>query len=217
MVTLSVPGLPLRIRDVSGLGEGGLTEHNVLGGRTICSLQVATNRQEYNKRVYWDRINAGLCPTCGEIPLPERRLCQKCSDRHAAYYKTDKGRESLRGRYRKYKERDPEGWKERQRQYRERNRPRRVEYAKVYKRELRQETFEAYGGAVCQCCGETTDQFLVLDHIYGGGSKHRRDTGRAGLSFYATLRKEGFPSGYQVLCHNCNAAKSLYGICPHVG
>ncbi len=57
--------------------------------------------------------------------------------------------------------------------------------------------------------------FLVIDHIDGGGTKERKDRG-AGARFFAWLRKEGFPPGYRVLCHNCNAATSLYGECPHV-
>jgi hypothetical protein len=31
----------------------------------------------------------------------------------------------------------------------------------------------------------------------------------------AWLRRNKFPSGYQVLCHNCNFSKGHVGICPH--
>ena len=27
--------------------------------------------------------------------------------------------------------------------------------------------------------------------------------------------KENVPRDLQILCHNCNAAKQIYGICPH--
>lgn len=28
-------------------------------------------------------------------------------------------------------------------------------------------------------------------------------------------RKNNYPKGFQVLCHNCNLAKGFYGKCPH--
>ena len=27
--------------------------------------------------------------------------------------------------------------------------------------------------------------------------------------------KNNFPKGFQILCHNCNSAKAVYGKCPH--
>lgn len=32
----------------------------------------------------------------------------------------------------------------------------------------------AYGGA-CACCGESREPFLAIDHIAGGGNKHRKE------------------------------------------
>lgn len=80
---------------------------------------------------------------------------------------------------------------------------------------LRVETFAAYGGA-CQCCGEPERKFLSIDHINGGGNAERRRIGRpGGVVFYRWLRKNGYPPGYQTLCHNCNLAKGFFGTCPH--
>jgi hypothetical protein len=70
-------------------------------------------------------------------------------------------------------------------------------------------------GAQCTCCGEVENKFLSMDHIDGGGSQHRKALKRAGTRFYKWLVDEGFPKGYQVLCHNCNMAKGFYGQCPH--
>ena len=68
----------------------------------------------------------------------------------------------------------------------------------------------------CACCGETTIEFLAIDHIDGGGNAHRRTLGgRRGSGIYSWLRQHKFPDGYQVLCHNCNLAKGFYGQCPH--
>jgi hypothetical protein len=86
---------------------------------------------------------------------------------------------------------------------------------KLY-RALRREVLGAYGGPVpaCNCCGETTEEFLSFDHVEGGGAKHREETGR-GFAFLRWLRKNGYPPVVQILCHNCNLAKGFYGYCPH--
>lgn len=75
--------------------------------------------------------------------------------------------------------------------------------------------FYGKGQVACACCGEPQYEFLSIDHIAGGGSKHRREHGMTGHAFYRWLIKEGFPDGYRVLCHNCNMAKGFYGVCPH--
>lgn len=73
-----------------------------------------------------------------------------------------------------------------------------------------------YGGnpPKCACCGEKEIKFLSIDHIKGGGTKHRKEMG-VGKSIYPWLIRNNFPEGFQVLCHNCNMAKGFYGICPH--
>jgi hypothetical protein len=82
------------------------------------------------------------------------------------------------------------------------------------KDKLRDEVFRAYGGYCCACCGETERRFLSIDHVNGGGQRHRKAIG--GGSLYTWLRVNGFPPGFQVLCHNCNLGKTLNrGICPH--
>jgi len=72
----------------------------------------------------------------------------------------------------------------------------------------------------CSCCGESTAEFLTLDHINGNGRKEKVQMGlenKSSTAFYLLLKKRGFPSGYQVLCYNCNCGKKLNdGVCPHV-
>jgi hypothetical protein len=80
-------------------------------------------------------------------------------------------------------------------------------------RSLRARVFAQYGQK-CVCCGEGTPEFLCLDHLNGGGTKHRREVG-GGTTFYRWLIRESFPEGYRVLCYNCNAASAYYGRCPH--
>jgi hypothetical protein len=87
------------------------------------------------------------------------------------------------------------------------------------RKRIKDAVFAAYGGYVCVCCGETERAFLTLDHVNNDGNKHRKDiVGRkhfAGAHTYGWLVKQGFPSGFQVLCMNCNWGKRLNGVCPH--
>jgi hypothetical protein len=48
---------------------------------------------------------------------------------------------------------------------------------------------------------------LTVDHIDGGGSRHRKQIGNGHT--YRWLKKHNYPSGYQVLCFNCNWKKRL--------
>lgn len=83
---------------------------------------------------------------------------------------------------------------------------------------LKIETFSHYsdGNIKCACCGEREIKFLALDHINGGGGKERRETrSKGGQKTYRLLRKNNYPTGYQILCHNCNMAKGFWGECPH--
>jgi transposase-like protein len=82
---------------------------------------------------------------------------------------------------------------------------------------IRRETFRAYGDE-CECCGEKHLEFLTIDHIHGGGSKERRESGGTGggINFYRKLAKLGFPKDkYRLLCFNCNCALGIHGYCPH--
>lgn len=85
-----------------------------------------------------------------------------------------------------------------------------------YKLRIKREVLEFYGGR-CFCCSEADLMFLTIDHVNDDGYKHRKELGgKSGLSFYLWLRRNDYPSGYQVACWNCNCARRLNnGICPH--
>jgi len=85
---------------------------------------------------------------------------------------------------------------------------------RLYNRKLRLEIIKAYGNE-CACCGEKTLEFLAIDHINGSGKKHRKELRATGTNLNSWLKKNNFPKGYQILCHNCNLAKGFYGKCPH--
>jgi len=79
---------------------------------------------------------------------------------------------------------------------------------------LRNEVFDAYGGK-CACCGETRKEYLTIDHVNGGGNKHRREMGfSTSTELYRWLRQNNYPDGFQVLCFNCNMGKGACSVCP---
>ena len=82
--------------------------------------------------------------------------------------------------------------------------------------ELRLEIIRIYGGR-CECCREMAVEFLTVDHIGGGGRKHKESIGvSGGYQFYLWLKKQAFPTnGYRLLCYNCNCAIGHLGYCPH--
>lgn len=77
------------------------------------------------------------------------------------------------------------------------------------------ETIFARYGRVCCCCGEAREEFLTLDHVKGGGNKHRKEIGRTGNTFCGWLIRQGLPDGYQTQCYNCNRSRGHFGYCPH--
>lgn len=90
-----------------------------------------------------------------------------------------------------------------------------------YRIQERLAALEAYGGKHPQCacpgCNEDRLPFLCIDHINGKGCKHRLEIGKGtnpgGGAFYRWLRKNNYPKGFRVLCHNCNTARQT-GPCP---
>jgi hypothetical protein len=82
----------------------------------------------------------------------------------------------------------------------------------AYKLRLREQMIAAYGGC-CACCGETHKEFLQIDHVGGGGKKHRAEVGQ---HIAAWLRMNGWPKDkFRLLCANCNQSLGFRGYCPH--
>lgn len=77
--------------------------------------------------------------------------------------------------------------------------------------DLKKEVFNHYGNK-CLCCGENKFEFLTIDHINGGGTKHRKEVG---ADIYKWLKRNSYPDGYRVLCFNCNCSIAYSGYCPH--
>ena len=88
-----------------------------------------------------------------------------------------------------------------------------------WNQKLKQEVFSHYAidGHV-QCANPfslhrlpVTDlDVLNIDHIHDNGAAHRRSYKEQGYGhLYDFLKKTNFPSGYQILCANCNFKKLM--------
>lgn len=65
----------------------------------------------------------------------------------------------------------------------------------------------------CECCGETNELFLSVDHIVPQGIQEKR---KNKTSTYSEIVNSGFPTGLRILCMNCNHGRMRNGgICPH--
>lgn len=61
---------------------------------------------------------------------------------------------------------------------------------------------------MCIHCNETDPRVLCIDHINGGGGKHRKELKlTSSIKFYRWLQNHDYPDGYQTLCYNCNIRK----------
>jgi len=98
------------------------------------------------------------------------------------------------------------------------NKESRDAHVKEYQQKSKSDVMEHYsnGKNECACCGVKGLVFLTIDHINGDGATERKSKKhKTGVMFYVWLRKNNYPSGFQVLCHNCNQAKRQLSKCPH--
>jgi hypothetical protein len=142
--------------------------------------------------------------------------------RNKRYYEANKSLVLIR--IEEWQNANPEKYKAAQNQWVNNNREKVRDSANKYARNnkakakerwqaMRRMVMEAYGGPVCSCCGETIYEFLTIDHINNDGAEHRRAIGQ---HLYRWLIENDYPSGFQVLCMNCNYGKQRNGgVCPH--
>lgn len=207
--TIPIPTNP-RYQDLSGQVFGRLTVvslHNRLKNRTrfLCLCRCGNYTI-----VRSESLKAGTSQSCGclcvmqkwrDVPPPPTRVCTKCGEEkplnNKFFYRHPQSIYGFDTQCSKCKQ-----------HY---NRPK----VKAHQDRRRLQALVAYSGASphCQCqgCSESHVEFLGIDHVEGGGAKHRRAVG----SIYQWLFKHNYPPGFRVLCHNCNMALGLYGRCPH--
>jgi hypothetical protein len=93
-------------------------------------------------------------------------------------------------------------------------RKQRREKNRAYFQRLRMKVLSHYSNGepkcanpLCEVPGGAKDILsLQLDHVNGGGRKHLK---RIGVHFYPWIIKNNYPSGFQILCANCNNKKRI--------
>lgn len=169
-----------------------------------CSPRCRKNAQA--RRRYNRTRERNLCVWCFTTPaIDGYSLCADCRER-GRDYRYNMAPEQKRRATEKTKawiKTQPDYWKRTQQKTHDK---------------LRRQVYAHYGER-CACCGVSDWRFLTIDHINNDGAAHRRKLGKpnsGGVNFYRWLRTHNFPDGFQVLCFNCNCAKSRFGgICPH--
>lgn len=149
------------------------------------------------------------CSKCGDskdsLEMSGRRLssngyCNKCFSDYEKARRLDPSKKASR--------------LEKRRAHRLKNRDKMNGQAKEYDLKIKLEVFGHYGSA-CACCNETATEFLCIDHVDGDGADHRRNVVNSGPDLYHWLKRNNYPSGFRVLCMNCNCALAYSGYCPH--
>lgn len=76
-------------------------------------------------------------------------------------------------------------------------------YQRGVNKRIRLEVLKHYssGKLCCALCGERHKEFICIDHINGGGKKHRESLTGA---YWSSFKRKGWPEGFRVLCYNCN-------------
>ena len=155
-------------------------------------------------------------PSRGNGTLKRRRACGDCY--RARRRQFDKAHRQRTNDKRRKRWREDSELRERShvavRKYRANNQERIKNRNRERYRQRRVEVINRYGGK-CVCCGETMFEFLVLDHVHGGGGRERKTLPTTSLIRKLYTSPVLLP-GYRILCHNCNMALGFYGYCPHV-
>jgi hypothetical protein len=95
------------------------------------------------------------------------------------------------------------------------NNPKRKTMDKKRRKERRLLVLQKYSKnniPFCKCCKDKHLEFLTIDHINGGGNKHLKTIS---MDIYSFLIKNNYPTGFRVLCMNCNWARRFNKKCPH--
>jgi len=142
----------------------------------------------------------------GAAEGPERKRCSRCRMLLPAgqFWRVRAGEDTLQSECRSCMGERAASW-------RIANRDRVRRQQQRWRNATRDAVFDHYG-RVCACpgCGATDD--LTIDHIAGGGTRHRQE--QAGMWLYRWIVVNGFPAGLQTMCRACNLAKSRNAACP---
>lgn len=93
------------------------------------------------------------------------------------------------------------------------NRSKHNAWGTTSKNKLKAEVLSNYccAGLKCNNCEVSDLGILTIDHVNGNGADHRREifgnNRTCGYNFYRWLKRNSYPSGFQVLCYNCQFRK----------
>lgn len=171
-------------------------ECRVTSGELARTTELAKRRREETFQSRHPERRSKFCATCGVLFTPRRRggTTQKyCSE-------TCRAKHDNAVRMKRHPDRILAWWDAH------------PDYGMERRRQEKRDLFQRYGGAKCSRCGEEEIDFLTIDHIGGGGARHRREIG---TNIYKWLRENNYPVGFRVLCMNCNWATRHGRPCPH--
>jgi len=162
--------------------------------KTKCDHCLAVGA-ESAKKAAQKRKAVGLCQACGQrAAMDGKTVCKPCSQRMTDLRMKQYYEFKAAGKCPQCGREPAEGYKQCQR-CRDRDTATNARY--------RREAIDAYGGPECAGCGCKDYEILEIDHIDGGGCKHRRDIG-PGNNIYRWLKANNYPHGFRVLCPTCN-------------
>lgn len=163
--------------------------------------------RDYHSRYYAANREAVLARTVAyDQAHPEKRAVRLAAWR-------EKNREKIREQTKAYYETHKNEWRAGERRRRAANPDQTRLVTREFRRRVRLEVLTKYG-LRCVCCGETELAFLTIDHVQGGGRRHRERIGGT-TALYNELRRQPKSPDFRILCSNCNCARGFYGTCPH--
>jgi hypothetical protein len=152
---------------------------------------------------------AGLCISCGKPSRATKSKCIVCKDADTARRRKSHDDKKMRGECMSCTS-PVDGNTIYCKQHRQRCNDNSISYWRNFRRLV----YDHYGHK-CNCCGETEEMFLTVDHINNTGADHRRAIGK-GNQIHKYIVEHDYPNDFQILCMNCNLGKSRNGgRCPH--
>jgi len=129
----------------------------------------------------------GTCTKCGSSDITPFGNCRPCRKQYNADYRAAK-----------IAAKDPDWYA-----YRRRT-------TNNYTARLRDKAHALLGDrCACPGCPITRRVFLSIDHIDDDGAAHRKKFPNQQMLYRSIIDDPDATSKYQILCHNCNMAKSI--------
>lgn len=192
-------------------------------------VQCEECKQEFISTRINQRFCSRQCSKKNWRSIPKNR--EKENKQRREYYKNHKEDEKQKSKdYRKKHPEQQKKWNKnrknrywdnrdeeikRNKRWKELNPDEQRAYHKKHRDKLKMDVIIHYSNGTMACANPynqhdkpyTDIRALSIDHIEGGGCKHRLSLNLKSSGFYRWLRKNNYPSGYQVLCMNCQFIK----------